>query len=444
MNIFELQKDPLIIEWFSITEVEPNTKKSFLQGMKYYTDFVKKTPAELISEAEGEIESGILMRKRRIKTYILTFREYLKGLDYAPKTIATHIASVKSFYRSFDIDLPMFNNKKQFRAQATEENGVRLEKEQIQEILKQASLRNRAIILDAASSGLAQADLLNLRVEDFKKGYDEKTLITTLHLRRQKTKNDFITFLSPEATIATRDYLDYRNRKPKPDYSPLMVAYEKRRVRSDKDYLFCEEHVPDRYLQTKDEKDRRLDAGGLMEMFRDLARKTGLDTERGKWQFVRSHNLRKFFNSQLLNNGAEFFFVEYLMGHKVGGTQEAYFKADPEKLKERYARYVPFLSLTDTEVHVIESEEYTMLKADYEELKSQIQTISEALNIKQTQDGKITFEAKIKQLPDEHPISKEGKEFAVITDKDLAEKVIEKGLSFRQSRNGKKELDKSE
>ncbi len=64
--------------------------------------------------------------------------------------------------------------------------------------------------------------------------------------------------------------------------------------------------------------------------------------------------------------------------------------------------------------------------------------MQEALGLRQTADGRFTFEAQIKQLPDEHPLSKKGKEFAVITDKDLAEKVIEKGISFRQSRKGKK------
>jgi integrase len=70
-----------------------------------------------------------------------------------------------------------------------------------------------------------------------------------------------------------------------------------------------------------------------MDVFRKLAKKTGLDTDKGVWQVARAHNLRKFFKSALLNNGADIFFTDYLMGHKIDEVHEAYFKADPKKLK---------------------------------------------------------------------------------------------------------------
>ncbi len=424
MDIPDLKKDPLILEWFSITEVEENTRKIFLQGIRYYTDFVKKTPAELIDEAEQETQDGILMRKRKIKTYIITFREWLKEQEFAPKTVHTHLVAVKSFYKAFDVDLPQLTNKKQFRAIATEENNVRLEKQQIQDFLKYANVRNRAIILSAASSGLAQADILNLKVDDYKKGYDEKSLITTLTLRRKKTKTDFITFLSPEATLAVKDYLDYRNRKPNDtnnaDHPHVVQAWEKRRVRKDSDYLFVKHDIPDTYLKTQNEDERKMTSHSLMKMYRELAKKAGLDTDTGKWQIVRSHNLRKFFNSALLNNGCEFFMVEYFMGHTIGATQAAYFKADPIKLREQYARFVQYLSLTDVEVHIIESQEYQQLKGQYELVTKQIEAMQKAFGLKQKPDGSFEFDAEVRLLPDNHPANKKGK-VAVITDKDLKE-----------------------
>lgn len=390
MQIAVLQKEHLIVEWFANIEAAEHTRRNFLQGMRYYTDFVKKTPDGLLEEAENEIKNGVLMRKRKIREYLLAFREWLKERQYAPKTIHNHMVAVKSFYRSFDIDLPQLKNKKQFSTLATEENNGRLEKENIQQTLKYANVRNRAIILDLASSGLSQSDLLNLTVGEFKKGIDEKTMITTLQLRRIKTRYDFVTFLSPEATRTTLDYLEYRNRKPKnPRTKHYTIAWEKRRVRSDKDFLFCNQYIPDIYLETLDEEERRLKPDGLMDMFRELAKKTGLDTEKGIWQVMRAHNLRKFFNSQLLNNGADIFFTDFLMGHKIDQVHEAYFRADPKKLKERYMRYLPFLALADTETYVIETEEYGRLKAEneslkkgYNDMKRQIDLISAALSAK--------------------------------------------------------------
>lgn len=392
MKIAELEKEPLIIEWFANIEAAENTRKNFLQGMRYFTDFVKKTPIELLDGAEDEIKNGILMRKRKIREYLLTFREWLKGQEYAPKTIHNHMVAIKSFYRSFDVDLPQLNNKKSFKVLATEENGMRLEKDNIKQILKHANIRNRAIILTMASSGLAQSDVLDLRIKDFKRGIDEKTNITTLELRRIKTQCNFITFLSPEATKAVLEYLEYRNRVPKDTNQSILIAHEKRRIRSDDNFLFCKHDVPGRYLQTLNEKDRRLNAQGLMDMFRELAKKTGLDTDKGVWQVARAHNLRKFFNSALLNNGADIFFTDYLMGHKIDQVHEAYFKADPKKLRDRYMRYLPYIALTDTETYILETEEYAQLRTENETLKKLVCGIKSDLEAQKKTDEALNLE----------------------------------------------------
>jgi len=269
---------------------------------------------------------------------------------------------------------------------------MRLEKDNIKQILKHANIRNRAIILTMTSSGLAQSDVLNLRIKDFKRGIDEKTNITTLELRRIKTQCNFITFLSPEATKAILEYLEYRNRVPKDKNQSLLIAHEKRRIRSDDNYLFCKHDVPGRYLQTLNEKDRRLNAQGLMDMFRELAKKTGLDTDKWVWQMVRAHNLRKFFNSALLNNGADIFFTDYLMGHKIDQVHEAYFKADPKKLKDRYMRYLPYIALTDTETYILETEEYAQLRTENESLKKLVCSIKSDLESQKKTDETLALE----------------------------------------------------
>lgn len=402
MDQASLEKNPLILDWFANIEAVPNTRRNYLRGTQLYTDFTRKTPEELLEEAEAEIKNGILMRKRNIRKHLLEFREMLKAQKIAPKTLHNHMTAVKSFYKSFDIDLPKLNARKQYQALPTEKNDLRLEKEDIQRALKYANVRSRAIILTMASSGLSQSDVLDLTVGDFKRGLDEETMITTLELRRNKTNYDFVTFLSPEATKAVLEYLEYRNRKPKDNQHPqLLIAWDKRRVRSDKDYLFCKHDIPGSYLKILNEEERKLNPQGVMDIFRELAKRSGLDTERGQWQVFRAHNLRKYFNNTLLNNGADIFFADFLMGHKVDQTHEAYFRASPKKLKERYMRYLPFLTLTDTEVHVIETEEYAQLKAENEGFKRQIQEIRKELDTRRDTDkllDSIFTDAKIREL----------------------------------------------
>ena len=55
--------------------------------------------------------------------------------------------------------------------------------------------------------------------------------------------------------------------------------------------------------------------------------------------------MRKYFNSALLNAGADSFFVEFLMGHELDATRAAYFRANPDKLKELYKKFMSYLTI---------------------------------------------------------------------------------------------------
>jgi len=116
---------------------------------------------------------------------------------------------------------------------------------------------------------------VRLKVKDFKTGYDPETEVTTLKVRRQKVKFDFITFLSPESSQAVWDYLDYRNRKTKDTREARINQLEKQRVFSENDYLFCRQNVSDSYLKSKNDKDRQLTHGIFMKIYRTISEKAG-------------------------------------------------------------------------------------------------------------------------------------------------------------------------
>ncbi len=371
-----VKDDELLDEWFSIIEAAENTKRNYLQGMALYTEFTNMTPSQLLEEAESEITSGILPRKRSIRKHLLGFRDMLKDKGYAPKTVSGFMVSVRSFYKSFDIDIPQLNKRKSFQSKPLEENRFQVTKEHIRGALKYCDVRDRAIILTMASSGLSQSDVLDLTVGKFRDGYDEETGITTLKLRRIKTKYDFITFLSPETSEAILTYLEWRDRTPKLTWHPdIMRAFEKRRIRSNNDYLFVKKDIPSKYLKTLNEEDRKLNAPGLMSMFRDIAKQMGMESDKGQWQYFRAHNLRKFFNSTLLNTGCDLFLCDFLMGHQIDATRSAYFMADPERLRELYMRYIPFLSVEDVEARVLTSESYEALVTENQEIKSELEEL---------------------------------------------------------------------
>lgn len=106
MEVKKLKEDSYIKEWLKSINSKPNTEKNYLLALHFFTDYTNKTPEELITEAEQEIENNILPRKRNVKRYLLEFKDQLQKKELAPLTIRSHISAVKSFYKSFDIEIP--------------------------------------------------------------------------------------------------------------------------------------------------------------------------------------------------------------------------------------------------------------------------------------------------------------------------------------------------
>jgi hypothetical protein len=77
-----LKSDPIVSNWLLSIDASANTERNYLQAIKAFCEFTEKTPDELIMEAEQEVKSGLLMRQRFIKTYLISFKKSLqdKGL----------------------------------------------------------------------------------------------------------------------------------------------------------------------------------------------------------------------------------------------------------------------------------------------------------------------------------------------------------------------------
>ncbi|WP_321417138.1 tyrosine-type recombinase/integrase [uncultured Methanomethylovorans sp.] len=356
MRFAELKKDTIIIEWLDTLNPKPNTERNYLVAMQAFTEWVGKTPEEILTEAEQEIKAGKLMRERNVKKYLIGFRKYMQDSDYAPISVKNYLTGVKSFYKLFDIEIPTLPRTGN-KARPLERHSQIPDKEDVQQVLTICDPLEKAIVLCGVSSGLSANEIINLKVGSFKKGYDPETEITTLKLRRAKVGYDFITFLTPEASRAVWAYLKYREREAKTTITARKKQFAKQRIYSDDNYLFIGRQIPFEYLDTKDEDMRKLEHYSLMKLYRAIAEKAGKCAPLGNWNMIRSHNMRKYFNSALLNAGCDSFFVEFTMGHTLDDTRSAYFRASPEKLKKIYAKFVPYLTI-QKELDVSASSEY--------------------------------------------------------------------------------------
>lgn len=389
MKVIELRSIPIIIEWLQTANVKPNSEKSYLHGMQDFTEYTGKDPETLLEEAENDIRAGKLMRQRQLKRHLIGFRQYLQDEGKAPLTIKSRLTGVKSFFETFDIEIPKL--PRVGKAKPLEKNNDIPTKEDLQDVLKVADPLEKALVLCGVSSGLGANEICNLKVKDFNKGYDPKTGITILKLRRQKAEFDFITFLSPEASKAILDYLEYRNRTTKEPRKIEII--KKQKVYSDNDYLFIRRQIMPEYLKKHDDDLRKLDTDALIKIYRRLSDKARKSTPAYDWSFIRSHNVRKYFNSALLNAGADSFFTNFLMGHTLDETQSAYFRAKPEELKEIYIKFAPFLAI-QKEADVSESPEYLKIKQENQVL--QRETVRHVVERSELRDLRAELE-KIKE-----------------------------------------------
>lgn len=379
MKIPELQKDILIQDWLNTSGNA--TASTYLLGIQHYTEWIQKTPTELIDEAEAE--AFLIMRKRKIKMYLTNFKMFLMEKKLAPLTVKSYLTSVKSFYRFYDIELP---NLPKNKTTTLQKNNKIPDKNDLQEVLKICDPLERAIVLVGASSGLGASEIISLKISDFKNGYNPQTGITTLKLRRHKTDVDFVTFLTPEASKAVLDYLEFRSRSVKTGEIKRQTQLEKQKILSDENYLFCTRRVPNSYLENKDDELRKFNHYALMDLYRRLSEKAQKNTPKNDFNLIRSHNLRKWFNSTLLNAGCDFFHCEEFMGHHLPATQEHYFRANSEGLMKYYAKFIPFLTIeksldiTDSPDFKRVIEENEVLRAErleLEELREKINKIEE-------------------------------------------------------------------
>ncbi|MFZ2497387.1 tyrosine-type recombinase/integrase [Methanosarcina sp.] len=384
----DLKKDITIIEWLDTLNPRPTTERNYLLSMQAFTEWTGKDPEELLIEAEDEIKAGKLMRQRKIKGYLIGFRKHLQDTEHAPNTIKGYMTGVKSFYRLFDIELPTLPRMRE-KAQPLEKHKTIPTKDDIREVLKVCDPLEKAILLVGVSSGLSANEIINLKVRDFKTSYEPQTKITTLVLRRGKVGFDFVTFLSPEASGAVLDYLNFRGRTEKTGQIKRLKQLEKQRVFKDDDFLFIRRHISCSYLEIKDEEERRLDRDAFMKIYRIISEKAQKNTPPRVWNLIRSHNMRKFFNSAMLNAGADSFFVEFLMGHTLDDTRSAYFRATPEKLKEIYQKFVPFLTI-QKDLDISESPEYQKIKKENQVL--QAETARHVVERSELQEIKVKLE----------------------------------------------------
>lgn len=402
--------EEVLEKWFLIRNIRTTTQRPYMVAMNEYVELIGKTPSEIIEDAKKENLSDTELIDRRVTLYLLKYKKKLQKDGKAPKTLNLYFSAIKSFYRAFNILLP--DIKLDSGDIGLEKNmGRPLNRNHLHKLISAAeSPRERALIYLMAMSGMAQqeardlkirkilesaSDAINIELDDvydlFK--YEDMILkeILTLEIVREKVKYRQHTFLAPEVTRELISYLKKR----------CYGSNEKIRVKDNNEPIFVNIHG------------NAMSRDSVVTNFRRIGEKAGFKKDKGAYSYWRSHALRKYFTSTIINKTGEKIIADYLAGHKISAQDRTYWQANPEDLKEHYLKALPFISIDGAGVKGYETKELREFKEENEKINKRLDDKDN--EIKQLKQTLKTF---IEQMDPSQTI-----ELSIPKNKDISKKI---------------------
>lgn len=348
-----MNDEEILYQFQKTRRIKDQTMKGYRDSIRIYTKFHDLSLDDLLQEAIHEEQDRIRWEERTLKTRLEDFRTYLYD-KYREKTAKIHFGRIKTIYFHHYIEihrLPEIQTEDQ-------EPPITYKDLPTPQILRKAlnisEPKIRALILFMVSSGCAKKETRHLTVQDFidaTRQYHNKTeiidvinalkdhddIVPIFHLYRHKTKKWFYTCCTPEATEAIIHHL-MKLINNKTNIKPTDRIFD-----INKDYF--------------------------NNYFIEINTALGLGKVR-KFNRFTSHMLRRYHASTLQSEGMDKDTINTLQGKGQNPTDDAYFKVNPTKLKEKYTQYMHCLYV-DFDIKEVKPEEIIKLENENLELKKQ-------------------------------------------------------------------------
>lgn len=274
-----------------------NTVESYERDLKKYYVYLSKVENITSFNEVGRIQ-------------ILHFLKFLKEQGNSSKTLARHIASIRSFHQfmyrekvtntdpSVHIETPQSERALPKVLNITEVEAL-LEAPKLD---KPLGIRDKAMLEMLYATGIRVSELVNLNMADI---HLSMGFIRCLG----KGNKERIVPLGSVATKALQDYVDNaRNQLVK---------------RNKTDAFFVNHHG------------NRLTRQGFWKNLKKIAKEARIEKE------LTPHTLRHSFATHLLENGADLRAVQEMLGHSDISTTQIYTHVTKARLKDVYKQYHP-------------------------------------------------------------------------------------------------------
>ena len=287
------------------------TKYNYLRYFKEFLHFVNMTADQVLEQRIKDVADPNRKIQRRFESLFKAFLAEQKKKGYAPLTLQTIYASVRSFFEAHYYPLIM---RKSDYPKGDSNGAKRATKEQIFKALNfsaKKKLTTTALMLTLKDSALRVSDMRLLKCEIILDNSEKK--IIPIQRITKKTKLLAKTFIGEEAITALKAYLDKRrkgSRLIQPETitrdSPLFRIWTTGKVKP-------------------------MSRQNMSTLIRNTFLKVGIKK-------VSAHSLRRYFQTTMEEANVNVNWIDQMMGHELVNCRGAYSKPTDEQLEKAYTK----------------------------------------------------------------------------------------------------------
>lgn len=242
----------------------------------------------------------------------LTLQSYIWRMEQSgrrPATVARAVASIKAFFRYLERNGDVAQNpalqlkaphiEKEIPHVLTPEETVRLLKQPDGDSVK--SIRDRAMLELLYATGIRVSELIQLRLEDVN--------LSMEYLLCSQSKRERVIPFGRSARRALEEYLEHAR--------PVLIQDASQQL------LFT------------NLSGQKMSRQGFWKLVRQYAKAAGIEGE------ITPHTLRHSFAAHLVNNGADLYAVQEMMGFADLSAAQAYAKMHRVSVREEYTKAHP-------------------------------------------------------------------------------------------------------
>lgn len=298
------------------------TKANYIYNLGRFVEFIKIKASDFLKLDRRSIEDHIIK-------YVISMRD--SNLSYS--TILARVSPIMSL---LDLNNVIVNKKKIARFYGDQRKTVKdlaYSHEDITKMLRVGNFKTRVIVLIYASTGIRRSAIIDLKLKHLEKIPEHNMYKVTVY---EGTNEEYITFLTPEASKAVDDYLEKRK------LAGENISSESYLIRNNFDRTDIKSVL----------KVKPINVNTLIDLLRALLLDAGLrgfQTSRHKrHEKAIMHAFRKFVMNQFVKSKINAELREMMLGHKIGLASVYYRPTDDEILKE-YIKAIPNLTIDDSE-----------------------------------------------------------------------------------------------